>query len=113
VLDGGSGNDFARYDTAGGVTVDLMGTVPNTGEAFGDSFIDVESLVGSAGIDALYGDDNANELQGRAGLDVLDGRSGNDTLNGGAGIDSLAGGNGNDAFLFTRGEADGDTLTDF
>ena len=51
------------------------------------------------------------EADGRR--DIMYGFGGNDTLNGGAGRDSLTGGLGDDLFIFHKGEANGDIVTDF
>lgn len=101
-LYGGNGNDFARYDeSASGLTVDLGNISANTGEAAGDTYDSIESLVGSnfgdtlrgdSGLNWLYGLDGADTLVGRAGNDLLFGGNGNDVLIGGAGADTLNGG---------------------
>jgi Ca2+-binding RTX toxin-like protein len=105
VLDGGAGFDYARYDlAAAGVTVDLSGTVPGLGDAAGDSFVQVEGIVGSPFADRVDGDGGANILQGR---------NGDDRLDGGAGADQLSGGADNDQFVFKPGEANGDKILDF
>ncbi len=92
-IDGGAGYDYAEYDNGSvGVTVSLMAPSLNsalgivfTGEAAGDTLVNIEGLFGSAYNDFLYGD---------AGANVLDGFSGNDVLEGMAGADSLYGGGG-------------------
>jgi len=58
--------------------------------------VDVEVVLGTAGNDALLGDDEPNTLRGGAGTDVLQGQGGSDRLFGEAGRDFLMGGNGND-----------------
>jgi Ca2+-binding RTX toxin-like protein len=93
VLDGGAGNNTASYEHAGttggglGVTVSLLSPASNTGDAAGDSFINIQNLSGSAYDDVLVGD---------AGNNILSGNAGNDNLSGGAGEDQLIGGDGND-----------------
>jgi uncharacterized delta-60 repeat protein len=96
-LDGGAGFDYARYFyAASGVSVDLMGVVPNTGEAVGDTFVNIEGLIGSEFDDFLYGDNNGNDIVSYGGNDYLAGRGGDDALAGGEGSDELEGGAGAD-----------------
>jgi Ca2+-binding RTX toxin-like protein len=52
-------------------------------------------------------------LAGLGGNDTLGGGAGNDTLDGGAGADSLSGGAGADTFVFAKGQANGDVVSDF
>ena len=79
-LDGGAGTDRASYTNAtAGLTVNLGNPASNTGEAIGDTFIDIEGLQGSTFNDTLVGDSNNNFLIGGAGPDVLNGGAGNDT----------------------------------
>jgi Ca2+-binding RTX toxin-like protein len=133
-LVGGFGNDVLKSEEGNnildrnawfGATVDLSDTSGNTGEAAGDTFIDVNGAWGSGHHDTLVGNayanwiiaDGGNDLvQGLAGSDTLYGSTGHDTLNGGgdddalwgnAGADRLLGGDGHDAL---RGEDGDDTL---
>jgi Ca2+-binding RTX toxin-like protein len=94
ILDGGEGRDFAAYGNA--VTVDMMFSYLNTGEAAGDTLIDIEGLSGSNGVDDLRGDGLDNNLLGNGGSDQLRGRAGNDSLEGGSGNDRLWGDQGSD-----------------
>ena len=109
-LNGGGGFDYARYDSASsGVIADLSNTQAGTGEAAGDTFVDIEGLVLSNHNDAGYGDDFGNYIYGMAG---------SDTLNGGLGTDNLFGGSQagvSDTFEFTvaYGAANADTVHDF
>jgi Ca2+-binding RTX toxin-like protein len=92
-LNGGAGNNTASYDhaaqigLAGGVVASLLDATTNTGDAFGDSYINIQNLLGSAFDDTLTGDINNN---------ILTGGNGNDTIIGGLGTDQLYGGDGND-----------------
>ena len=61
-----------------------------------DRLYSIESAVGSAGADILFGSSGANYLAGASGNDHLYGRGGDDILSGGAGGDHLYGGAGND-----------------
>ena len=105
VLDGGAGGtDFISGDAGSdtvsyagsstGVIIDLGGQITWDGVT-NDTLSSIENAVGSSKNDALYGD------------------AGNNVLDGGAGIDFLTGSAGNDTFVFRRGEANGDTITDF
>jgi len=99
----GTGNALANVITgaAGIVTSTLYGNAGN------------DTLTGGAAADALYGGADNDTLSGGAGKDQLFGEAGSDTLDGGAGSDILSGGAGADRFLFTKGQASGDSVTDF
>ncbi len=86
------------------------------GSQFGDSLYGdagADRIGGKGGDDFISGGGGDDLLFGDAGNDSLVGGFGNDVLIGGQGIDRLRGGAGSDTFLFFRGEADGDTITDF
>ena len=87
------------------------------GGAEGDIFNGVggnDLLLGGDGADTLNGGlDNDSLLGGAGSGDILLGGDGNDWLDGGAGADTMTGGAGNDVFVFTKGEANGDVITDF
>lgn len=93
VLDGGTGNNTASYEHSAdqgagvGVTASLTTPATNTGDALGDTYLNIQNLTGSAFNDTLTGDANNN---------ILIGGNGDDTIVGGAGTDALYGGNGND-----------------
>lgn len=90
VLTGGAGRNTASYDrAASAVTANLANAAQNTGEAAGDSYVQIQNLIGSAGADRLVGDTAANKLEGGAGADTLEGGGGNDTVIGGAGPTAL------------------------
>ncbi|HYC48820.1 MAG TPA: hypothetical protein VED01_25355 [Burkholderiales bacterium] len=96
-LDGGAGFDIASYELAGaGVVVHLASPAANTGDAAGDTYISIESLVGSAFNDVLVGNGGTDRLRGLAGNDYIEGRGGNDMIEGGAGNDQFEGGAGAD-----------------
>jgi Ca2+-binding RTX toxin-like protein len=87
---GGAGIDYARYDEAnyGNLTLNLENYYLNVGAAaIGDSYYQIEGLVGGAGDDRIIGDTATNYLFGLAGADQIDGGSGNDSLWGGTGAD--------------------------
>jgi serralysin len=100
--DGGSGFDYASYQFAvAGLTVRLDAPALNTGDAAGDTYVNVEGLIGSGFNDTLVGDAGANILWGINGNDQLFGGIGNDTLIGGAGADVNNGGAGFDYASYT------------
>ncbi|MCF4165851.1 hypothetical protein L2U69_09370 [Zavarzinia compransoris] len=114
-LNGDEGVDTASYADSAGVTVALDGSLAGTGDAAGDTFIDVENLIGSrtgannlrgdAGANLLIGGDAVDKIEGGGGRDTLDGGAGNDRLFGLADQDTLRGGAGDDR-LFGGGEND-------
>jgi len=130
-MDGGAGIDTLNYyNAAGGVTVNLnnQGSVQAVGGSMGnDLFANFENLIGSngfadtligsAGNNAIYGQGGNDTIYGGAGNDSLYGMQGNDALVGGGGADLLVGGAGDDFFDFNAvGEsAPGtrDTIQDF
>ncbi|MEO0991054.1 MAG: hypothetical protein AAFX00_08930 [Pseudomonadota bacterium] len=80
VINGGAGIDLASYAFAApaaglakakagsktkGLTVDLADTTQNTGEATGDTYIDVEGILGSDWSDHLFGDARDHHHNGR------------------------------------------------
>ena len=108
-LRGGAGQNWAAYHNApAGVTVSLAMPQSNTGDAAGDSYSNIQSLIGSQfrdivtgnGLDnRLAGANGDDDLYGLGGLDTLYGGGGTDRLDGGAGADRLFGGAGNDTLL--------------
>jgi Ca2+-binding RTX toxin-like protein len=71
------------------------------------------TFVGGAEHDFLKGNNGNDTLIGGGGSDTLDGGNHDDILDGGAGADILTGGSGGDVFVFHKGEANGDVVTDF
>ncbi len=115
ILDGEDGDDRASYHGASaGVTASLANPALNTGEAKGDSYVEIEGLIGTIFADKLTGDDGDNGLAGGSGNDILDGGKGADWLYGDVGKDTLKGGDGIDTFAFGVAELGAkDTVTDF
>ena len=120
MFDGGAGTDtvdYSRYASTVGITVDLQAGTASGGLAAGDSFANVENVIGTALNDVLNGSSAANVISGGAGNDTITGgTAGADTLNGDAGDDvitgsdtgsTLTGGTGNDNLT---GGAGADTL---
>jgi Ca2+-binding RTX toxin-like protein len=124
-MEGGAGDDTFYVDDVGDVAVeglnggnDLVSS--SVSFTLGDN-IEKLTLSGTAvangtgnGLgNTLTGNSAANQLFGMDGGDTLSGGSGTDTLNGGAGVDRLTGGADLDRFVFQKGQAAGDTITDF
>ena len=98
VINGGAGRDFTVYAaSAQSVNVDLQAGTASGGDADGDTFVDIEDVLGSAFDDVLLGDGNTNSLWGGAGDDTINGRGGDDELSGFAGSDTIIGGAGDDS----------------
>ena len=102
---GGDGFDFARYDDAdyGNLVIRLDAPSANTGAAAGDTYFDIEGLVGGLGSDTVVGDGGSNHLYGHEGVDFVYGNGGNDRVDGGGGNDNLWGGAGADAHVGGNG----------
>ena len=102
-LNGGIGFDVASYASAlMRVSVRLDNTARNEGDAAGDSYSSIESIVGSSHNDYLRGDYGAdNHFRGLAGNDVFLGLSGANRLFGGDGDDRFY--SGKDADLMDGG----------
>ncbi|MFE8583487.1 cadherin domain-containing protein [Sphingomonas sp. NCPPB 2930] len=87
-VDGGAGIDTVSFaDSKVGVSVYLDGRVSHGGDAEGDTYANIEILVGSDLNDRLVGDAADNILSGGKGDDILEGGAGADTLKGGDGFD--------------------------
>ena len=79
-LNGGGGSDTATYsDSLLGVTVDLAAGTGSNGDAQGDTFIEIERVIGSNFADTLIGNAANNILIGGIDADTLQGMEGNDT----------------------------------
>jgi Ca2+-binding RTX toxin-like protein len=104
LLDGQDGIDTVAYDnSAAGVNINLSGASASSGgEAQGDTFSNVENIIGSSFGDVLAGSSVANTIFGGAGNDTLVGNGGEDLLEGGAGGDALNGEGGYTYASYTR-----------
>jgi len=72
ILIGGSGNNTASYEHAtAAVYVSLANPAANSGDARGDSYSDIQNLIGSAKNDTLIGNSLANNMNGGAGFDTV------------------------------------------
>jgi uncharacterized delta-60 repeat protein len=112
-LDGGKGVNTASYEHSSGVTADLTNPANNTGDAAGDTYKNIQNLLGSHFDDRLVGDGSNNVLTGGDGNDTLIGNGGKDTLIGGLGADTLNGGSGQDRFVYMSPSEGGNTLQGF
>lgn len=118
-IDGGLVQGLNETDTLDfrqsiGVRVDIENPAFNRGVAAGDSYADMDVILGSLrGADFIIGGQYAERLVGNGGADTLVGGAGNDTLHGGLGRDRLTGGVGDDAFYFARPKEGGDVIVDF
>ncbi|WP_176592687.1 right-handed parallel beta-helix repeat-containing protein [Sphingobium sp. EM0848] len=115
-LYGGTGDDIYHVKGTGDTVIELAGQGSDTVYAYIDYKLtdNVETLrmakeglvgqgndldnriVGSAGVDILYGHGGNDMIQGEGGDDVIYGGAGDDKLLGGDGNDRLYGGDGND-----------------
>ncbi|RYV03261.1 hypothetical protein SOPP22_05830 [Shewanella sp. OPT22] len=108
-IDGGLGADTISFSTfksqnkSDGVSVDLA----QGRSSDGDTFSNIENILGSAFSDILSGDEQANRITGGAGDDIIYGLGGADYLEGGAGTDTIDAGRGADTIIVS----DNDTVT--
>lgn len=111
---GGTGRDTVSYAASrSGVFVDLAGGFGSGRDAQGDTFSDIENVIGTNAADTLIGDDDENEIYGLAGNDVLIGGGGADLLDGGLGVDTasyVSAAEGVTVNLVLGSSSDGDTL---
>lgn len=106
---GGRGDDTVDYlDSPCPVIVDLAEGRGWGGHAHGDTYRNIENVVGSRNDDTLTGNNGPNRLEGGHGDDVVDGAGGDDRLRGGQGDDALLGGAGDDV---VDGWSGSDTMT--
>jgi Ca2+-binding RTX toxin-like protein len=115
-MNGGSGNhDVVSYaGAASGVGVHLNTGTGAGGDASGDTYQNVEDIIGSAYNDYLEGDSaiGGNVIKGGAGNDSIHGNGGYDTLHGEAGDDTItAFGSWNTSGSTIYGGAGNDRLT--
>ncbi len=90
-LKGNSGTDTATYASASGyVKVSMLSDITGEGDGAGDTFDQVENLIGSIHADILIGDNASNRITGGSGNDILEGRDGADILDGDADIDTVS-----------------------
>jgi Ca2+-binding RTX toxin-like protein len=123
-LDGGAGADVLEGTINGGVanyggssigiTVNMLNTAQNTGDAAGDTYSNITGLWGSEHGDVLTANNTDGfGLTGNGGDDILTGGTGINALNGGTGHDTLFGGAGNDTFVLNSKDDGLDEWQDF
>ncbi|MET0360870.1 MAG: calcium-binding protein, partial [Sphingobium sp.] len=116
-IDGGTGTDIVDYSQSNlGVTADLGTGTGTAGYAKGDTYTNVEGLVGSAHDDILIGNAQDNSFDGGAGADRIDGGAGFDTVDYSKALNGApTGTSGVEIFLDGSashgGQAEGDRLT--
>jgi hypothetical protein len=111
---GDLGTDTLDFRLGSGVALALDGRFDNSGTATGDTYVGIETIIGSAtGSDNLRGDGFNNKFFGMGGNDRLDGAGGNDVLEGRNGSDTLTGGIGDDRFVFRTLTEGADVILDF
>lgn len=98
-IDAGAGFDTVSYAAATMAVIADLGAHAGHLGSYNDTYLGVESLIGSAYNDSLSGDSGDNVLIGNAGNDTLVGNGGNDTLDGGVGNDNLYGEDGDDKIM--------------
>jgi Ca2+-binding RTX toxin-like protein len=87
-LRGGEGVDVVNYGTSpGGVKVNFFTGMGSGGDATGDSYHEIENVVGSNFADVLTGTFSSNSMVGGGGADQITGEYGSDRLTGGRGAD--------------------------
>jgi Ca2+-binding RTX toxin-like protein len=102
---GDIGFDTVIYtDSAEGINVDLGSSNGLGGDAEGDSYYDIEGIIGTQFKDTLTGQKQAEFLSGGAGNDIILGKEENDTLSGGTGADQ---------FVYNFSNYGYDVITDF
>ena len=121
-LDGGAGNDLLDYAaSSAAVQVNLANGTAAGGDAAGDSFTNIEGLIGSAYNDVLTGNSGANTIYGGGGNDTISGGAGADYLDGGGSSGDLVDYSASSAGVSVNlaigvasgGDAAGDTLVGF
>jgi Ca2+-binding RTX toxin-like protein len=115
-MDGGIGGyDIASYGdwlqgvtpgTVAGLTINMLNTALSTGDARGDSYLDIEAVIGTEQHDIIIGDNLGHVLIGGRGNDTITGGLLNDTFIGSEGNDRFVGGGGVDTALFRGAFAD-------
>ncbi|MDQ1195402.1 cadherin domain-containing protein [Agrobacterium sp. SORGH_AS 787] len=98
MLDGGAGSNTVDYSaSAAGVNVNLstnIGAYANAGagtggDAEGDSFLNIQNVIGSAFADYIYASASGGSFTAGAGNDTIVAGAGTDVVDGGAGSDII------------------------
>ncbi len=104
-FDGGAGFDTVDYSAAPGPVFVNLATFQNqAGYASGDTFFDIECVIGSSFADHLDGSNLADQFDGGDGNDLLHGQGGDDLLRGQGDDDQLFGEAGNDELRGDQGQ---------
>ncbi|MCC2112779.1 MAG: cadherin domain-containing protein, partial [Hyphomicrobiales bacterium] len=105
-IDGGDGLDTVTYSgDSADLVIDLKTGTGSGGTAEGDTYANIERVVGGAGNDTIIADDHdGGYYWGRGGDDTLIGGTGTDSLYGGDGADTLNGGAGEDWARYGDGD---------
>ncbi len=116
-LVGGTGNDVYVVNSQNDVIIENSNEGTDTVFSLAADYtmaanVEVGAILSDGGA-TLRANDQGDWLWGRGGNDTIIGGAGNNVFNGGAGQDILTGGGGSDIFVFQRGEAHGDAVTDF
>ncbi|RCW88297.1 M10 family metallopeptidase C-terminal domain-containing protein [Paracoccus lutimaris] len=107
VFRGGAGIDTVDFsmESPFQLLVNLETNVASGGTASGDTFYDIENLIGSNDrIDRFVGNASANHFIGQGGGDYFNGRDGDDLLDGGNDGDIIYGECGNDTIIGGAGQ---------
>jgi Ca2+-binding RTX toxin-like protein len=118
VMNGGIGTDTVDYASSTAAITVALATGGLGGFAQGDSYVSIETVIGTNFADTLTGDVFGETLNGGAGDDILRGGIGADSLVGGTGVDTAtyASSTAGVTVYFTAtassgGEAEGDMLS--
>jgi Ca2+-binding RTX toxin-like protein len=94
ILNGGTGVDTVTYaQSNAAIVVDFVeGANRSTGEAAGDTYVDIEKVLTGAGDDTFYAGNKALHFDGSGGVDGVSYESANVAVNVSLGRDVIAGG---------------------
>jgi len=107
ILRGGTGNDTYYLDNSS------QQVVENANEGTDRVIVKFDYTLGDNVEDLTFAGTFGHVSAGNALRNTLVGSSGDDVLDGAGGAETLTGGKGNDRFVFSLGEASGDTVADF
>lgn len=106
-MNGGTGDDSASYaSAAAAVSVDMLNIVANQGDATGDTYSNIDNLIGSRRGDVLLANNFANRIDGGLGRDRVQGRGGDDMFVASANNDDFNGGDGEDTLVLSGARSD-------
>jgi Ca2+-binding RTX toxin-like protein len=92
LYEGGTGRDMISYvNASGGIGIDLSTGQGLSGQAAGDTYMDMERVTGSVHSDYMIGSADEDEFRGLGGYDWFVGSDGGkDRYDGGSGLDTVA-----------------------